>query len=330
MRTGVNHQELQWLQFRWSHSEDGKGRPTRTGAEENKLKKNGWTAELETGISTLDQGNQALLTLINRVIEASEGTDETVLQASLRDLQTQTVAHFEHEERLMAECRYEAASQHQADHQQLLAEIQYQIDDLEAGSAGVAEIARFMRNWLLQHIVSQDIPFGNAVLTQGGTTDRRKSSDDTDPGEEQYDIFEERRLGSLEPIEWTEKLAVGNEAIDAGHRALCASLNSILAARKSAGKERLGMLLVNLCDATAAHFYAEEKLMSRFNYQDTVAHKEEHTKLLEEIADLVDDWRDNQISTDLLCRFLHRWLLRHIAGSDIPMCKAIDQSAAGA
>lgn len=278
---------------------------------------------METGISALDLDNQLLLGLINRVVAASEGANPDGLKASLIDLQAETAAHFEREERLMAECQYEAAAQHQSAHRQLLAEIQHQIDDLGAGQANLAYIGRFIHDWLLEHIVSKDSLFGQAVLTRSGTTDRRQLPD------EEFDIFEERRLGNLESILWSPKLAVGNDSIDAGHRALCARLSAILAARKSIAREKLAILLEQLGKETEAHFAMEEQLMASCNYEHAVAHLDEHQKILNEFSHLIDDWRDGHISTELLCRFLYRWLLRHIGGSDIPLCEALRRKGAG-
>lgn len=294
------------------------------------MKKIGWTATLETGIAAVDFGNQKMLSMIDRVIAASDGSDRGALKAALTDLQTATIAHFDREERLMAECKYQAASQHRAEHQQLLAEIQHQINDMEEDKANISHIARFMRNWLLQHISSKDQLLGNAILTQDGTTDRRNHPVAIDLADEPFDLIEERRLGDLEEVVWTAKLAVGNEAIDEGHRGLFAALNAILVTRKSADPESLATLLEDLGNATAAHFACEEKLMANLDNKTVAKHLEEHKKLLDEFGNLVDDWRDKQISSDLLCRFLYRWLLGHIAGSDVPLGQAIKRSAAGA
>lgn len=282
-----------------------------------------WTSELETGISALDLDNRALLDLIRRVIAASAETDRDQLKSSLLALQTETVAHFEREERLMNECKYLAAAEHQAEHRQLAVEIQHQIDDLQAGQGNLSFIGRFMHNWLRQHIVSKDALFGQALITQQGTTDRRHESIDTQAPEEEIDIFEERRLGNLEPIVWTAKLALGIEPIDAQHRALIGRYNAILVTSKSADKARLATLLEQLGNETAAHFENEELLMSGADYEHAATHKEEHRKLLEELAHQVDDWRKNHISAELLCRFMYLWLLRHIVALDRPLAEAI-------
>lgn len=275
-----------------------------------------WIAELETGISALDLDHKTLLDLVNRVIVASNEPDLDELKSSLLDLQAELIAHFEREENLMAECIYEAATQHQEEHQQLAGEIQEQINDLAAGKGNVTFVARFMRNWLLQHIVTRDAHFGKALLTQRGTTDRRQTADDG------IDIFEERRLGRMEAIQWTPALELGIEAIDANHRAMIDTLNAILAVRQSDDKANLAALLEQLGNETAADFQTEEALMLQLSVENLAAHKEEHRQLLDEFANQVDDWRENRVSAELLCRFMHHWLIRHIAALDIPLAMA--------
>lgn len=293
------------------------------------MKRNSWNSELETGLSALDLDNRSLLGLLDQVIEASEAGDLAGLKCALLDLQGETTARFEREEDLMAAFKYELAAQHQAEHQQLAAEIQCMINDLDAGEGGVAFIGRFMRNWLLQHIVSKDTLFGKAIVTQNGTTDRRQRAVDMQLPDDEIDVFEERRLENLKPIFWTSKVALGIEENDAGLRAIFALFNAILGARKSTDQTRLAMLLEQLGNEIEAHFKNEENLMLRFGYEHSATHKEEHRKLLEEFASQVDDWRGGYISADLLCRFMHRWLLRHIAVSDTPLSEAIRRQNTG-
>lgn len=293
------------------------------------MKNNSWTVELEADLAALHLDNRSPLALLDRVIEASETADLARLKPSLIDLQTELLARFEREAQLMSAFKYEFAAQHLAEHQQLSAEIQSLINDLDASAQGVAFVGRFMRNWLLQHIVSKDTLFAEAIVTHNGTTDRRHADLGLSADDDEIDILEERRLENLKPILWTAKISVGNEEIDEGHRAMFALFDAILSARKPADKARLAALLEQLGDVTAAHFQCEEKLMSKSNYEHTAAHREEHRKVLDEYAHQVDDWRGNRISSELLCRFMHRWLLRHIAASDIPLGEAIKRKNAG-
>lgn len=301
----------------------------RSARKDIELKNKSWTVELEAGLAALYLDNRSLLGMLDRVIEASETADPARLKPSLIDLQAELLARFEREAQLMRAFKYEFAAQHLAEHQQLSAEIQSMINDLDASAQGVAFVGRFMRNWLLQHIVGKDTLFAEALVTQNGTTDRRHAGVGLSMDDDEIDLLEERRLENLKPILWTAKIAVGNEEIDEGHRAMFALFDAILSARKTAGKARLAALLEQLGDVTDAHFQSEEQLMSQFNYAHATAHKEEHRKALDEFAHQVDDWRDDRISAELLCRFMHRWLLRHIATLDIPLGEAIKRQTAG-
>lgn len=275
-----------------------------------------WTSELETGITTIDCEHRALLDLINHVIVASENSDLAELKSSLKKLQTAIDEHFAREEQLMIECAYEASVPHQEEHQQLAREIQNQISELDADKINVGFIARFMRNWLLQHIVTKDAHFGEAVRTQNGATDRRQDN-------EEGEFFYERRMGNMEPIDWTPSLTLGIEAIDASHRAIIGTLNAIIAARHTADRANLAKLLEQLGNETAGEFEVEEALMKSCGYDNTKAHTEEHRKFLDEFSNQIDEWREHRISSELLCRFMYHWLGHHIADLDTPLAEAI-------
>ena len=142
------------------------------------------------------------------------------------------------------------------------------------------------------------------------------------------DIFDIRRAGIPEPIVWSEKHLVGVEIIDAEHHALIDLFNSILAVSKSHNHADLAILLEQLGNITASHFESEETLMAQFDYAHAAQHRLDHQKLLDEFGHQVDDWRNKHISAELLCRFMYRWLLRHVIASDMALGEAINRHAA--
>ena len=131
-----------------------------------------------------------------------------------------------------------------------------------------------------------------------------------------------------EPIVWSENHLVGVEIIDTEHHALIDLFNSILAVSKSDNHAELAILLEQLGNITASHFASEETLMAQFDYAHAAQHRVDHQKLLDEYAHQVDDWRNKHISAELLCRFMHRWLLRHVIASDMALGEAINRHAA--
>ena len=150
----------------------------------------------------------------------------------------------------------------------------------------------------------------------------------SDFGESVGDTFDSRRAGLPVPIVWSEKHLVGVGIIDAEHQALVDLFNLILAVSKSHNHGELAILLEQLGNTTASHFASEETLMAQFDYAHAAQHRIDHQKLLNEYAHQVDDWRNRHISAELLCRFMHRWLMRHVIASDMALGEAITRHAA--
>lgn len=286
------------------------------------MKLSHWTSELETGLAALDSDHKQLLAEASRLQLASSGTDLAELKSTLLDLKTEMVAHFTREEALMDECRYEAAHEHRLEHQQLLSEIQVKIDALEAFEQDLATFGNVVHQWIFAHIAGKDSLFGRAVVAQVGTTDRRREND------ENFDAFEERRLNNLETIRWPADVSTGIEAIDSHYPSMIDLLNQIISARKSPDRHGLAELIERFGNSIESHFREEEAMMSAFDFAQNSTHREEHRRLLDEFSDLVDDWRSDRISAELLCRFIYRWMLNHIAASDIPLGAAITQQTA--
>ena len=276
---------------------------------------------LESDIAALYLDNRDLLGCINHVIAASDSSDMTGLRAALLALLAQTMARFEHEERLMHACAYEGAQAHQNEHRRLLLEIRQQLADLDIGKTNVAYIGRFLHNWILHHVVNEDGRFVSAILTQNNTTDRRSTA--TTPDEEKEDDdnealhFEERRLENLEPVRWSAKLEIGEATIDRDHCSIIMLLHAITDAGKSAERGRLADLLEQVGNETAAHFIAEEALMAGLDAAQRAEHCAEHQRLLDEYANQVDEFHKGNTSAEYLCRFIYRWFVRHIETYDV-------------
>jgi len=286
------------------------------------MKPHNWISELETGLSALESDHKHLLDKANRLKRISAETNFSELKSTLLDIKSAMATHFAHEERMMAECKYEFMPEHLDEHQRLLAEVQDEIEGLEAFERRVWSFGDFTHRWISQHISGKDSLFDQAVLTQVGATDRRHEINDS------FDTLDERRLNNLEAIRWPSDISTGIEAIDKHYPAMIDLLNQIIAARKSSDRECLAVLFERFGNATESHFRAEEEIMSGIDAKLKAAHREEHRLLLEEYSHLIDDWRSNRISADSLCRFIYRWMLHHIAASDIPLGEALGRQTA--
>lgn len=124
-------------------------------------------------------------------------------------------------------------------------------------------------------------------------------------------------------ITWSAKIEVCVTAIDDEHRELVRLHNQIIGCSKAADKTEMGSLLTQLGNATALHFANEEQTMRLPNYEHATEHIQEHRALLCEFGHQIEDWQRGLISAELLCRFMHRWLLQHIVVFDQPLGEAI-------
>ena len=129
-----------------------------------------WKAVYETGVVSLDNEHRELIEEINRLYEAvrdKRGTE--VLGDILQMLEKYTVDHFKHEEKMMADYGYAGLEEHQKVHQDLI----QAVDELKAKvSFGTEDLARqllkFLRYWLLEHIVEVDKKYGKFLVARGG------------------------------------------------------------------------------------------------------------------------------------------------------------------
>jgi len=86
---------------------------------------------------------------------------------------------------------------------------------------------------------------------------------------------------------WGNDIAVGNSLIDGDHQKLIKLVNDFHdAMEQGRGNDVIGKVLNNLVIYTKEHFKREEAEMQRIKYPRSLAHKLEHDKLIDEIAQL--------------------------------------------
>lgn len=129
-----------------------------------------WKEVYETGIVALDNEHRGLINEINRLYEAvRDKRGETVMSDILAMLENYTVDHFQHEEKLMAEYGFPGLEEHKRAHQELIDAVQ---DIKDRSSSGTEELARellkFLRVWVLEHIVDVDKQYGSFLESRGG------------------------------------------------------------------------------------------------------------------------------------------------------------------
>ncbi|RLJ17924.1 hypothetical protein DJ030_13030 [bacterium endosymbiont of Escarpia laminata] len=117
---------------------------------------------MSVGNPLIDQDHKIIVKLINQIhhqIGAVE--DRKALGSALNTLIDYTLYHFSREERVMMACRYPSFENHKRQHEKLtdqVADIAHRFfekkDDIVQD-----ELLDFLKNWLIDHILKQDIGF---------------------------------------------------------------------------------------------------------------------------------------------------------------------------
>lgn len=119
-------------------------------------------------------------------------------------------------------------------------------------------------------------------------------------------------------IIWNNTYSVRVREIDSQHKQLVEMINSLYKAMNSdKAKEEVNKVLNSLTDYTIKHFSTEEELMMKYSYTDYKAHKEEHTKLVNDIKRFRADFFSEKVSLSMdIATYLKDWLMNHIMETD--------------
>ena len=130
----------------------------------------GWKPIYETGIVSLDNEHRALIAEINRLYEAiRDQRGDEVLGDILKMLEHYTQTHFQHEEKLMSQYGFPGLAEHRAKHRELERAVQDIKAQADLGKHALAqELLKFLRGWVLQHVVEVDKQYGAYLESRAG------------------------------------------------------------------------------------------------------------------------------------------------------------------
>ena len=128
-----------------------------------------WTNQLSVGVPLIDSQHKELIRICNGLLSAvAKKRGERVLRNVVRRLREYTVFHFSSEERFMDKVRFPGRGGHALEHERLKRSVKryqrllYEREDLTAD-----EVLRFLKGWLLKHILSQDFELADYVHAHG-------------------------------------------------------------------------------------------------------------------------------------------------------------------
>ncbi len=129
-----------------------------------------WSDQYKLGIPLIDAEHKALADLVNHFFARSQaGASPEELEAILSGLIDKTREHFRHEENLLDRHGYPHLALHQDAHIGLLQHVsRFQEDYIQGRTEArdiTVETVTFFRNWLLDHILRDDMPYRPYIQT---------------------------------------------------------------------------------------------------------------------------------------------------------------------
>ena len=119
-------------------------------------------------------------------------------------------------------------------------------------------------------------------------------------------------------LNWQSNFTVNVCEIDKQHQKLVEMINNLHDGMKAGkGKEVLGDILANLVKYTEFHFKYEEKLFEQYVYPEALAHKKQHSDLVNQVQNYKKSFESGETVLSMeIMSFLKVWLMDHIVGSD--------------
>jgi len=116
----------------------------------------GWSNDLLTGEKEADQHHQALVKFIQRLDTLFKNSEDYIRAAQeLKLLKSYSQMHFDAEKILLGEG---LLILHELNHKALLKDLEVLIQEVEAGKYNLANLADYLRYWLISHIKNFDVP----------------------------------------------------------------------------------------------------------------------------------------------------------------------------
>jgi len=121
-----------------------------------------WRDGFKINISQVDNEHKHLFELVKKL-------ELTTVNATIDELLNYVVTHFTNEQKLMEDSRYPAFSAHLKLHEEFAAAVgDFLASGEEWSEDRIQELRKFLNKWLIGHIMTHDLRFGNWYREQHG------------------------------------------------------------------------------------------------------------------------------------------------------------------
>ena len=139
-----------------------------------------WSQDYSVGVRLIDNDHKELVELVNSLYDQIEKSgNQAKIAAALAFLARYVREHFAREEALMADYGYPGLAPHLASHHKLAAKIHaaQRVFNAEPERLDPQKLLLFLREWLVQHILREDMKYvpylhGEVAGTTAGRSNR--------------------------------------------------------------------------------------------------------------------------------------------------------------
>lgn len=121
-----------------------------------------WREQLSVGNEVIDADHKRLIGLINDAEAGLKGRNWDLLSATLEELTEYAHSHFIREEKIAQAAGYAGCSRLNQEHERLRKQLRRARNELEGmrgewSEATIKHFVHFLREWLLQHVIQEDL-----------------------------------------------------------------------------------------------------------------------------------------------------------------------------
>jgi hemerythrin len=123
-----------------------------------------WDEQFALGVAEMDATHREFVDMADALLQASD--DEFPVRFA--SLQEHTRRHFEHEGKLMKQCRFPAIGEHNSEHLRVLGELAHFGRGVAAGRLTMARnYARNLPAWFATHLATMDAALAGCLKKAG-------------------------------------------------------------------------------------------------------------------------------------------------------------------
>ena len=117
-----------------------------------------WGDQYSVGVKIIDDQHRHLVSCLNKAYQGFYNSSGSYVLADLiSQIYNSAAEHFATEEKHFAEFKYDKAEEHQAEHQQLLADVlQFRERLTIEGGSVIVDLVDFLEKWLAEHTLDHD------------------------------------------------------------------------------------------------------------------------------------------------------------------------------